>query len=134
MVAAGFGGCVFRPGPQEVRAHGVGETEHRFEALSEGDVAGAGRLLWGSHRSLAGDYEVSCAELDLLVEIAAGVRGVLGARLTGAGFGGNTVNLVEAARASDVAADLVERYAARTGRRTAATVVRPSAGVEVTRL
>jgi len=117
--------------------HVVTEDERVIEArkaFSEGDVAGAGRLLWGSHRSLAGDYEVSCAELDLLVEIAAGVRGVLGARLTGAGFGGNTVNLVEAARASDVAAELMERYAAKTGRRTAATVVRPSAGVEVTRL
>jgi galactokinase len=57
-----------------------------------------------------------------------------GRRVVAAGFGGNTVNLVEAARASDVAADLVERYAARIGRRTTATVVRPSAGVEVTRL
>ena len=57
-----------------------------------------------------------------------------GRRVVAAGFGGNTVNLVEAASASDVPADLAERYAARSGLRTTATVVRPSAGVEVTRL
>ena len=53
-----------------------------------------GRLMWLSHESLRDDYEVSCAELDVLVEIAAGIEGVAGARLTGGGFGGCTVNLV----------------------------------------
>lgn len=48
-----------------------------------------------SHESLKNDFEVSCRELDLLVKIAAGCKGVLGARMTGGGFGGSTVNLVE---------------------------------------
>jgi galactokinase len=47
-----------------------------------------------SHESLRDDYEVSCRELDLLVEIAADCQGVFGARMTGGGFGGSTVNLV----------------------------------------
>lgn len=50
--------------------------------------------MYGSHQSLRDDYEVSCCELDKLVEIARSVEGVVGSRLTGAGFGGCTVNLV----------------------------------------
>ena len=50
--------------------------------------------MWRSHVSLRDDYEVSCEELDLMVEIARGAKGVLGARMTGGGFGGSTVNLV----------------------------------------
>ncbi len=63
-------------------------------ALEAGGVDELGRLMWLSHESLRDDYEVSCAELDALVEIAAGVPGVAGARMTGGGFGGCTVNLV----------------------------------------
>jgi galactokinase len=59
------------------------------------DLAMMGRLMAESHLSLRGDYEVSCAELDFLVETARSVRGVWGARMTGGGFGGCTVNLVE---------------------------------------
>lgn len=51
--------------------------------------------MWQSHESLRDDYEVSCRELDLLVEIAKRSDGVLGARMTGGGFGGSTVNLVK---------------------------------------
>jgi len=62
--------------------------------LEEGDGPGFGRLMLDSHASLRDDYEVSCAELDLLVELAMGVKGTLGARMTGGGFGGCTVNVV----------------------------------------
>lgn len=55
----------------------------------------AGRLMFESHRSLRDDYEVSCTELDALVEIASNVKGVFGARMTGGGFGGCTVNIVQ---------------------------------------
>jgi len=48
-----------------------------------------------SHRSLRDDYEVSCRELDILVDVAAGSPGTIGARMTGGGFGGCTINLVE---------------------------------------
>lgn len=64
------------------------------EALRAGDWEEAGRLMTLSHISLRDDYEVSSAELDLLVDIAARIEGVLGARMTGGGFGGCTVNLV----------------------------------------
>ncbi len=64
------------------------------EALEDGDLKEFGRLMAESHRSLRDDYEVSCKELDLMVEIASAQPGVYGARMTGGGFGGCTVNLV----------------------------------------
>jgi galactokinase len=64
------------------------------DALRAGDFALMGRLMFESHQSLRDDYEVSCAELDAMVEIAASIEGVIGARMTGGGFGGCTVNLV----------------------------------------
>ena len=64
------------------------------EALKRHDLAAFGRLMYDSHRSLRDDYEVSCPELDIMVELASKVKGVYGARMTGGGFGGCTVNLV----------------------------------------
>jgi galactokinase len=64
------------------------------EALKKGAFLEFGRLMQLSHKSLRFDYEVSSRELDLLVDIATGCKGVLGARMTGGGFGGSTVNLV----------------------------------------
>lgn len=64
------------------------------EALEKGDLSQFGRLMAESHCSLRDDYEVSSAELDLMVEFARRVEGVYGARMTGGGFGGSTVNLV----------------------------------------
>ena len=61
--------------------------------LDVGDSAGFGRLMFETHASLRDDYEVSCRELDILVDLAATIPGCLGARLTGAGFGGSTANL-----------------------------------------
>lgn len=63
-------------------------------ALTSGDLAAFGGLMLKSHRSLQNLYQVSCSELDILVDYAIGIKGVYGARLTGAGFGGCTVNLV----------------------------------------
>lgn len=63
-------------------------------ALEAGDMETVGRLMGESHRSLRNDYQVSCPELDLMVEIASEIDGVFGARMTGGGFGGCTVNLV----------------------------------------
>ncbi len=64
------------------------------KALKENDLKQFGSLMQLSHASLRDDYEVSCRELDLMVEIANACPGVLGARMTGGGFGGSTVNLV----------------------------------------
>jgi len=77
--------------------HVVSENQRVLEAaaaLDRRDLATFGRLLGESHRSLRDDFEVSCDELDLMVRLAAGVEGVFGARMTGGGFGGCTVNLV----------------------------------------
>jgi galactokinase len=85
------------------------------EALRAGSVEGLGRLMWQSHESLRDDYEVSCAELDGLVEIAAGVPGVAGARMTGGGFGGSTVNLVCRAALAEFARAVTAEFARRFG-------------------
>jgi galactokinase len=114
--------------------HAVSENERCLEArdaLKRGDTRRVGELLAGSHRSLAVDYEVSCPELDALVDAACASPGVIGARLTGAGFGGNTVNLVFADRAEDFRASLEEKYFAKTGKKTVTRVVRPSEGLVV---
>ena len=65
------------------------------ECLKNNNLCEFGKLMWQSHESLKNDYEVSCKELDLMIEIAKKAEGVLGARMTGGGFGGSTVNLVK---------------------------------------
>ena len=86
------------------------------DALRGGDLKEVGRLMRLSHESLRDDYEVSCPELDMLAETAWGVRGVLGSRMTGGGFGGSTVSLVRRERLADFRAALEGPYAARFGR------------------
>jgi galactokinase len=86
------------PGPIGRRArHVVTENARvgRFiEASASGDLAAMGKLLVESHRSLQHDYEVSCAELDFLVDAALRIEGVYGSRMTGGGFGGCTVTML----------------------------------------
>lgn len=84
-------------------------------ALEAGDAAAMGRLMRESHRSLKEDYEVSCRELDLLVESACRQPGVLGARMTGGGFGGCTVNLVRQADVCGFMEAVSRSYQAETG-------------------
>jgi len=84
-------------------------------ALEAGDLATFGRLLNESHASLRDLYQVSCVELDALVEVAQAQSGCLGSRLTGAGFGGCTVSLVRTAAVADFAAAVARGYTARTG-------------------
>lgn len=114
--------------------HVVGENRRVLEslaALSGGDVAGFGALMSASHRSLRDDYEVSGPELDRLVELALATPGVFGARLTGAGFGGCVVALVETPQADAAAAGIVARYRQTTIRTGRAYVCLPGAGVRV---
>ncbi len=82
------------------------------QALASGDERALGALLSASHASLRDDLEVSCAELDLAVD-AAMAAGALGARLTGAGFGGSAIALVEAGRAGEVAAAVADAFSSR---------------------
>jgi galactokinase len=86
------------------------------EALRFNRLARFGELMYASHESLRGDYHVSCAELDLLVELASKCSGVYGARMTGGGFGGCTVNLVQAAAVPEFKEQIVEKYKSATGR------------------
>ena len=83
--------------------------------LDAGDVAGFGRLLFESHESSRVNFENSTPELDYLVELARSVPGCLGARLSGGGFGGITIHLVERDRAEEYARRVVEAYKLRTG-------------------
>ncbi len=78
--------------------HVISEDERTigsFDALQEQNIVRFGQLMNASHDSLRDDYEVSCRELDIMVDIARKIPGVLGARMTGGGFGGCTVNLVD---------------------------------------
>ena len=98
--------------------HVVTENQRVLEGakyLAEGDVDRFGSLMRESHRSLRDLFEVSCRELDVMVEIAESLEGYCGGRMTGGGFGGCTVNLVKAADASRFAAQISERYQAATG-------------------
>ncbi|MFN0086423.1 MAG: galactokinase [Blastocatellia bacterium] len=106
-----------------------GRTLAAIDSLGRGDLARFGELMFASHASLKADYQVSCPELDLLVELASRIPGVHGARMTGGGFGGCTVNLVDAARADSFVASLRREYQARTGIDPRCYVCRPSGGV-----
>ncbi len=116
--------------------HAVTENDRTLRAsraLSVGDAALVGSLMAGSHISLALDYEVSCRELDKLVAIAGGIEGCVGARLTGAGFGGNTVNLVDEPAAVEFCAQLKSQYFEQTGIESTIRVVRPASGLQTGR-
>jgi galactokinase len=100
--------------------HVVSENARVAEArsaLARGDAEAFGRLMYDSHRSLRDDYEVSCAELDLLVELASRSKGVCGARMTGGGFGGCTVSLVSREQVEEFAHTVAADYERATGRK-----------------
>ncbi|MDP8905709.1 MAG: galactokinase [Chloroflexota bacterium] len=114
--------------------HVVSENERVLAtaaALRAGRLSEVGRLMAESHASLRDDYEVSSAELDALVEIATGVPGVVGARMTGAGFGGCTVNVVELEAVDRLRGAVTREYRARTGRDAGFHVVAAVAGAGV---
>ncbi len=98
--------------------HVVFENQRTLDAarsLEAGDLARVGQLMGESHRSLRDLYEVSCRELDIMVEAADGLPGFIGGRMTGGGFGGCTVNLVREQDAENFAAQIAERYRKATG-------------------
>jgi galactokinase len=83
--------------------------------LQAGNLIGFGELMRKSHRSLRDLYEVSCRELDIMTEVAEGLPGYYGGRMTGGGFGGCTLNLVEATDAEAFADRISCRYESATG-------------------
>jgi galactokinase len=84
-------------------------------ALERQDLQTFGDLMYRSHRSLRDDYEVSCAELDTMVEIAASAPGVYGSRMTGGGFGGCTISMVQEEHVEAFRETIVRRYREATG-------------------
>lgn len=132
----------------DVQTQGIGLNEHMracaqhvvsenartlaaARALACGDFGGLGRLMCESHRSLRDDFRVSCAELDALVEIACSTPGVLGARMTGGGFGGCIVALVTRDAERAVCERLMSEYSERFGRTCSPFAVRSDGGARV---
>jgi galactokinase len=115
--------------PLDRRArHVVTENQRVLDmrrALLSGDIAAAGALMNRSHTSMRDDFEVSTPEIDLLAAIAQATDGVAGARLTGGGFGGCIVALVERGRAKDAGEAIVTRYAAQSGQHARVLVPEP---------
>jgi len=99
------------------------------EALASGELDVVGSLMVASHASLRDDFEVTTPEIDALVDAALGCEGVYGARMTGGGFGGCTIALVDEPSAEAVAGDVQQRYRAATGLRAEIYPCTPSAGV-----
>ncbi len=117
--------------------HVIGEIERTTRAVGEirkSNWPAAGELMHASHRSLRDDYEVSCAELDAVVEIAADIGqkgGVFGCRMTGGGFGGCTVALVQEKAVDDISKKIAEVYKKKTGIEATMFVSRPAGGATV---
>ena len=108
------------------------ERTNQAEALLEtGNIQRFGQLMNECHTSLRDLYEVSCPELDVMVRIAQSLDGCYGARLTGAGFGGCTVNLVAKEEAKEFARSLAEGYQVETGHQPEIYITHASNGAEL---
>ena len=117
--------------------HVVGEIARTIAAaaaLARNDFEALGPLMAASHDSLRDDFEVSCVELDIMVNIARKLGragGVIGARMTGGGFGGSTVTLCESSKASEIANTLATEYQQATGIAPQIFASRPSQGAHL---
>jgi len=103
---------------QKRAKHAVYENQRTIKAvkaLKENDIETFGKLMNASHISLRDDYEVSCEEIDTLVELAWKTKGVIGARITGGGFGGCTVNIIENSAIDHFVKAVGEAYQEKVG-------------------
>jgi galactokinase len=100
------------------------------EAIKKGDKETISKVFIQSHFGLQKEYEVSCKELDTLVEIAYEFKYTIGARMTGAGFGGNTVNIVEKGKENEFAEFVQEKYKSKTNKKTEIRTVKISDGAK----
>jgi len=111
--------------------HVISDTQRVVDfsaAARSGDLAEMGRLFVASHRSMQHDYEISCEEIDFLVDTAIEIPGVYGARMTGGGFGGCTVNLVAPEATDEFKQHLETAYRERYGKTPAFYECRPAEG------
>lgn len=106
-------------------------VEKAKAALEQGDWKEVGSLMNQSHTSMRDDYEVSCEEVDMMVEIAQKQPGVYGSRLTGGGFGGCTVTLVEASQAQNLMEALQKEYKTKTGKDCNPFQTQPAQGAHI---
>jgi galactokinase len=114
----------------------IARTVKAAAAIKSGDWPSVGRLMVASHESLRDDFEVSCSELDCLVELAESISvggGVLGSRMTGGGFGGCTVSLVETNHVDEIAQTLRDGYTTKTGIVPTFLISRPARGAHIIR-
>ncbi len=117
--------------------HVIGEIErtvHAAEGIRASNWPTVGQLMYASHASLRDDYEVSCKELDAVVEIAEDIGykgGIYGCRMTGGGFGGCCVALVKASAAEAITQKMAADYKAKTGIEAAIFASRPAAGATI---
>lgn len=109
----------------------IDRTQRAVALLRSGDAVGFGQLMNDCHASLRDLYQVSCPELDTMVAEAQTLPGCYGARLTGAGFGGCTVNLVAGSQADDFTRELTVRYEKATGKKPDIYVCQAAAGAAV---
>jgi galactokinase len=108
-----------------------GRVAHAVRVLKKGDLIAFGALMDASHESLRNDFEVSCRELDLLVDLARGVAGCFGSRMTGAGFGGCVVSLVRPDVVDEFIPSVKAGYRSATGIEPGVYVFRASEGATV---
>ena len=114
--------------------HVVSENERvleAVEALGRGDLKAMGKLMYESHDSLRDDFEVSCPELDTFVRLAKGFKDTIGARMTGAGFGGCTVALMPEAAVAAFEAAVLPAYEKETGLKPTLWVCKAAQGASV---
>jgi len=119
------------PLPRQRARHVVSETQRVIDfavAAHAGDLNELGKMFVASHRSMQFDYEISCEEIDFLVNSAITIPGVYGSRMTGGGFGGCTVNLVAPDQVNHFQSALGEAYQARYGKTPAFYDCKPAAG------
>jgi galactokinase len=113
--------------------HVVSENDRVIQAaaaLTSGDLVFFGKLMAESHKSLRDDYEVSCKELDLMVDLANKAESVVGARMTGGGFGGCTISLVDSNSVDQFKQSVASGYAEATGREPEIYVCSAAQGAE----
>ncbi len=100
-------------------------------ALIAGDFAACGKAMNASHASMRDDFEITCPEVDFLADLAQGAEGVYGSRMTGGGFGGCTVSLVEAGAVERLSQILVDGYRVGCGLDAEVYVCSPSDGARL---
>ena len=106
-------------------------VESCVQALKANDLQSLGELMYQTHEGLSSDYQVSCPELDALVNKAREYPGVIGSRMMGGGFGGCTINLVKKGFEEDLVQDISDYYLSKFGRKPEPYFVRISDGTSL---